>query len=102
MITMAEILGANLWDALLLDHKSNLIRLHYCLNVIRRSWNQPIVITSGYRSELQHRRIYKEKGIDNPPMGSCHLIGAAADISDPQGILKTWISQHLEICEELG
>lgn len=45
-------------------------------------------ITSGVRSVEDHYRIYKAKGIDNPPMGSQHLKGAAADISDPNGWLK--------------
>lgn len=49
-------------------------------------------ITSGFRNISDHYRIYRVKGIDRPPMGSQHLTGQAADISDPLGILMAWLN----------
>jgi hypothetical protein len=47
--------------------------------------------TSGFRSMADHYRIYKNKGIDHPPLGSKHLTGQAVDISDPIGVLNRWV-----------
>lgn len=51
-------------------------------------------ITSGFRSMEDHYRIYRAKGIDNPPLGSKHLTGQAADISDPLGVLAKWVQEE--------
>ena len=99
MIYLRELISIDI-DNLPEDHFSNILQLHYRLNKIRHHWQVPMYITSGYRTEFDHRRIYKEKGIHNPPMGSKHLIGAAADVSDPKGSLKKWIGDNIKIVEK--
>jgi len=88
----------------------NLIVLCYKLNVLRRYYGHPMIINSGYRSETQHMRIYdaiNNKRADQGlraftvPWGSQHLIGAAADISDPQGKLKHFIEENEHLLEQL-
>jgi hypothetical protein len=59
-----------------------------------------MIVTSGYRTEADQKRIYSEKG-QAPKMGSLHLMGGAADISDPKGELKEWLLEHLEALERL-
>lgn len=104
MISMDEIVGKNDPALIPVDHRVNLFRLHYVSNYIRRLWDHPMVVTSGYRTLEDHRRIYREKNIpeDKIPMKSCHLIGAALDISDPHQKLQEWICDHLHIIEEVG
>lgn len=85
------------------EHISNIMRLHYVCNYIRRLYARPMYINSGYRSKEDHLRIYREKGIDpkNVPMGSCHLIGAAVDFRDKDGELKGWFKSNIKLIEKL-
>lgn len=86
-----------------IDHDTmlNLGQLHYRLNFIRKLWAQPMMITSGFRTPEEQMVIYQAKGLP-PKMGSAHLDGAAADISDPDGKLKRWILDHLDVVEALN
>jgi hypothetical protein len=76
------------------------------LNVVRKAWGKPMYITSGFRSEADHRRIYKEKAaregksVVRVPMGSQHLKGAAADIFDANGALTRWLKANPDILEK--
>ena len=88
----------------------NLMVLHYKLNVLRRAYGRPMIINSGFRSETQHIRIYDAindrravKGLRplKVPWGSQHLIGAAADISDPKGNLKHFLEENHHLLEQL-
>jgi hypothetical protein len=101
MIYFNELVKVDM-DKLPKDHQANLIQLHYRLNMIRRFWQKPMNVSSGYRTKEDHFRIYKNLGRDNPPMGSQHLIGAAADIWDGKGELKSWIADNLHVCEDYG
>lgn len=85
------------------DHYINLTHLHYKLNVIRAAYQKPMIVTSGYRTKEEHFSIYKKKGVDvwNIPTKSQHLIGAAADISDPQGDIKNWVTNNITLMEKL-
>lgn len=74
--------------------------LHHKLNFIRKLYNASMRITSGYRSVDEQIKIYADKG-QPVKLGSCHLFGQAADISDPSGKLKKWILDHLELMEQL-
>lgn len=82
------------------DSQINLLELHYSLNFARRLTDFPWVITRGFSTPEEQRQIYAEKN-QAPKMGSCHLIGAAADIADPDRKLQKWILDHLEIIEDL-
>lgn len=86
------------FDSIPRDHQINLYALHHKINVLRSHYGQPFVITSGYRTEWDQKRIYHP----NPPkMGSLHLIGAACDIADPEGHLKEWILKQNKLYEGL-
>lgn len=90
-----------------LDHKLNLTHLHYCLNILRAVYGKPIYINSGYRTKEDQIRIYTSRnpltmGLGLPiPMESLHLCGAAADLHDPDGMLKKWIFQQKDLYERL-
>lgn len=98
MISFTELIKAG--DTPDADQRAHLYRLHYCLNFIRALYAKPLLITSGLRTREDQIRIYSAKG-QTPKMGSLHLIGGAADVSDPDGELKKWILDHLEVAEEL-
>lgn len=65
-------------------------------------------VTSGYRSDVDHIRIYKELAAkrketfnkDKIPWGSLHLVGAAVDISDPDRKLFDWCKANIKILED--
>ena len=69
-----------------------------------------MIVTSGYRSMQEHKRIYSEiaakKGIDffkmKIPLGSKHLSGQAVDISDPDGSLHKFCKNHEWMLEDVG
>ena len=110
MISFKELLSKNPVKDPPIEHRLNMGRLHYVLNFIRRLYGQPMVITSGYRTAEEHFSIYqkinKERVLTGKPelsvpMGSCHLIGASADIYDPDGKLKEWVLKNRSLCEDL-
>lgn len=70
--------------------KFNLEDMCIILNELERRTEVEISVTNAFRSEAHHRAIYKKKGVDNPPMGSAHLRGLAADIYDPDGFWCDW------------
>lgn len=99
MISMKEICKHS-FDGLDPDVECNLIRLHFVLNSIRAHYGKPLTITSGYRTLEEHLKIYEERK-KPAPMGSLHLVGAAADIDDPQCQLKSWILDHVSLMGNL-
>ncbi len=63
---------------------------------VKQTNNLPFHVNSGLRSEADQARI-------NPAaMHSKHLIGAAADISDPGSRLYTWVVDNMPIIEAIG
>lgn len=86
------------------DQLKNLGILAEKLSVVEEKSGIQLHITSGLRDLKDHLRIYKEKGVSNPPMGSKHLFGEAADCFDPQKKLQQWClsEQGLECLEDLG
>lgn len=85
------------------DQKNNLISLAEKLTQFETAFGSLFKITSGLRSIEDHYRIYREKGIDHVPMGSQHLRGNAADISDLHGTLKEFClsEKGMQLLEEL-
>lgn len=75
---------------------SNLSTLLTRLNVIRAAWGRPMIVTSGLRSIADQMRINP-----NAPK-SKHLIGAAADISDPKRELQTWLLKNRPLLKKTG
>lgn len=85
--------------------KDNLNELFEKINKVRKLYNKPMIVTSGYRSLEDHKRIYKEKGITDEskiPMKSKHLYCQAVDISDPNGELQKWCLDNVDKLEEIG
>lgn len=85
-------------------HQLNLEELLIRINKIRMALNKPMTVTSGYRSEQDQLRIYRARKVpdDKIPMGSCHLKGAACDISDPDGSLYDWCQANEALLEAVG
>lgn len=102
MITFKELLSGNIVTDLSIAQQHNLEDLKTKLNIIRLAWNKPMVITSGFRTLYQHRLIYSKQGNDKPPMGSLHLVGKAADVSDPYRALYLWCEQNIPLLESTG
>jgi len=110
MIYFHELLKDISFHDIPLDHQSNLYRLHFCLNIIRRHYMRPIYVNSGYRSKENHAKIYAEinakrrsEGLQplRIPWKSKHLIGAAADLADGAGLLKEFLLENLDLLERL-
>lgn len=89
----------------------NLEELLKRMNLVRKAWKKPMTVTSGYRSMQDHLRIYSKINADRrakglpelaPPKGSKHLIGAAADISDPDGSLHKWCIENEALLTKIG
>lgn len=94
MISYKELLHGHVINDLSIKQQQNLAELHKRMNVLRESYGEPMTVTSGFRTEQEHRRIYGAKGIvgSKVPMGSAHLQGLAVDIADPDGRLKLWLT----------
>lgn len=90
------------------EYEANIARLLAAWNIIREAYGKPMIVSSGFRSIDDHKRIYREiaarKGLKTVriPMGSRHLSGEALDISDPRRELQKWIMKNLDICERAG
>lgn len=110
MISYKELLGKHNVAELPIAHQHNLEDLLKAVNKLRAEWGKPLIVTSGYRSEQDHLRIYSQiaakKGVQfdasKVPMGSNHLIGCAADFSDPDGSLYKWAYFNTKKLEEWG
>ena len=97
MISRDELMSGFDFDSLPSNQQYNIGVLLDRVNKIRTLWNKPMIVTSGYRSMEHHLAIYAAKGITDQskiPMKSKHLIGAAVDISDPDGSLKKFVKNN--------
>ena len=75
---------------------ANLALLLERMNQVRTAWAQPMIVTSGLRSEADQERI-------NPSAPqSKHLVGAACDILDKDRSLTAWVKANLSLMEEIG
>lgn len=104
-ITMEEILkGAKLEDQTP-EIQANLLKLLEKANLLRKAYNRPLTVSSGFRTMKDHLRIYKEKGITDEkkiPMKSLHLSGEAVDFADPKQELQKFINDNVKLMEEIG
>lgn len=78
----------------------NLAILLERLNKIRTIWGNPMIVTSGLRSQILQDQLIAQ-GKSNAPH-SKHLLGQAVDISDPKGALKFWIMNNVKSLEQIG
>lgn len=110
MITFKELLSGHLISEIPINHQHNLEELLKRINVVRTAWGKPMIVTSGHRSLQDHLRIYSQiaskKGIDfdanKVPMQSGHLSGLCCDISDPEGELREWVLNNLQLMKTIG
>lgn len=105
MITMNELLSNQAtFDSLDNDVQENLNQLFLKVNIVRKEYGKPMIVTSGLRTKKHHLEIYAAKGIYPPkvPMKSNHLYGRAVDFADGDGKLKKWILENIALMEEIG
>lgn len=77
------------------EQDRSMARLLEALNVVRKEWGKPMIVTSGLRSMEDQMRI-------NPKAPrSKHLNGEAADLRD-DGSLYKWLHEHPEVMEKAG
>lgn len=101
MISFKDLLGDNSLADVPLTHQQNLQELLKRVNKVLEAYGQAsYIVTSGYRSAQQHKRIYdtinlkRSKNGQPPlaiPLGSAHLQGMAVDIYDPDLHLTDWL-----------
>lgn len=70
------------------------------LNRVRIAYGKPLTITSGLRSIDQQKSLI-EAG-KSTATHSKHLIGAAADISDTNGVFYDWCKANEKLLESIG
>ncbi len=102
MITLKELLGKYTVADIPHSDQLHLEELLKRINMIRSAYGKPMTVTSCYRSQQDHLRIYRAKGVpDNKiPMGSAHLSGCAVDISDPNKELQAWCLANVSELEK--
>ena len=78
------------------EQEQNQEKLLVAMNKVREKWGNPMIVTSGVRSEIDQMYI-------NPKaMHSNHIKGAAVDILDKDGTLKAWCLKNEELFVEVG
>lgn len=85
--TTAEI-DANL--AILLDK----------INQVRTAWATPMIVDSGLRDQSQQAALIAAG--KSTASKSKHLTGQAVDIGDPDGSLKQWVQDNMDLMETIG
>ena len=94
MLSMEELLQGKKLEDLSEEIQKNLPILLERVNKIRALWGKPLTVTSCVRSQADQERI-------NPAAPkSKHLIGAAVDIFDKDGSLKSWIKDNESVLED--
>lgn len=79
---------------------SNLKVLCDRLNIIRKAYGKPMIVTSGLRSDKQQQELIKAG--KSTATKSKHLVGLAADIADPDKELAKWCLENVKILEQAG
>lgn len=79
---------------------SNLKTLCERLNIIRKAYGKPMIVTSGLRSNKQQQELIKAG--KSTATKSKHLAGLAADIADPDKELAKWCLENVKILEQAG
>jgi hypothetical protein len=78
----------------------NLEDLIQRLSKFRAAYGSYMVVTSGFRSVEDQKRIYKNS--EKVPLGSAHLSGRAVDIADRDGSLAAFCYANIPLLEECG
>ena len=91
MITLNEILKGQKYPK---EYHENLMDLYEKINLVRKEWGKPMIVTAGYRSvehELKQGRSGK----------SDHCKCQAIDIYDPDKSLALWCKTHQEFISSI-
>lgn len=96
MITMEELLHGHPIASIRPDIQHNLHELLDIMNEIRSAYGQPMIITSGLRTEEDQARINPKAPKSN------HILGLACDVSDPHGEFWSWCMSNMPLMEKLG
>lgn len=104
MIILKEIIGKQNIADLPSMIQANLCILLHAINIVRKEYKKPMIVTSGLRDIEKHKEIYRKKGIpeEDIPMGSKHLSGEAIDILDRDGSLADWVSKNVSVLKKAG
>lgn len=96
MITRAEILmGRDAEYPLTPQLEFNLGQLFHAINQVRKLYNKPMSVSSGYRPG-------KYNTAAGGAQNSAHMTCEAIDISDPKGELDAWCMANQAKLEEYG
>lgn len=82
------------------DIDYNLKILLYRINQVRNTYGNPMIVTSGLRSQVQQDALIAEG--KSTASKSKHLTGQAVDILDKDGKLKEWIKNNVPLMETIG
>jgi len=99
MITKDEILmgrGKKYPKEYTKEISDNVDKLLEIMNKVRKAYNKPMIIASGWRpAEIN-------EGTSNAAKSSNHLKGLAVDIKDADGSLWKWVLLNLNLMKDLG
>lgn len=98
MITAAELNPHNYDTTPEID--ANLAELLKRINVVRKAYAKPMVVTSGLRSQQQQQDLIAA-GKSNAPKSN-HLTGKAVDILDKDGQLHQWCKDSTDLLAKIG
>lgn len=77
------------------ETEKNLQNLIFKLNILREAYGRPMILTSGYRTPEEQKKI-------NPSApNSKHCLGLAVDVSDNDSVFMNWILKNLNLAKEL-
>jgi uncharacterized protein YcbK (DUF882 family) len=95
-VTHSEILmGRDKESPLSPEQKANLDRLVVAVNIIRKAYNKPMKVSSGYRPGIYNLKAGGAKR-------SAHLTCEAVDFRDQDGSLAAWCENNLQILVNAG
>lgn len=95
-VTRNEILMGRDKDAPLNDtQKENLEKLHKALNIVRKEYGKPLMVSSGYRPPAKNAQA---GGASN----SAHMTLEACDFRDAKGEFARWCLKNPQILKDAG
>jgi uncharacterized protein YcbK (DUF882 family) len=111
MIKYNDLLSGNMIADVDIKTQHNLEELLGRLKLVEVASGITFICTSGLRTFQHHKEIYSKlnaqrraKGLAElkVPMGSKHLYGQAADISDPDGRLMVWCKANEDLLSKFS
>jgi len=85
--TTMEYIGPHFTQEMPDTFRQNMLELLGCIDVLRREYGKPMVVTSGWRPPAYNEEIGGAKN-------SAHITCQAIDIKDLDGSLKAWLKEN--------